>query len=65
MQSAPGDRDGVYKYLRFFKLARAIYEEYTDQIEPFGIDESWLDVTGSAQLFGGGVQIANTIRQRL
>ncbi|MBP2640980.1 MAG: polymerase [Firmicutes bacterium] len=53
------------KYLRFSKLARAIYEEYTDQIEPFGIDEAWLDVTGSVHLFGDGREIADTIRQRL
>lgn len=52
------------KYLRFSRMARAIYSEYTDQIEAFGIDECWLDVTGSIQLFGSGEYIANTIRQR-
>ncbi|VBB08126.1 Hypothetical protein LUCI_3391 [Lucifera butyrica] len=52
------------KYLRFSRLARKIYADYTDQIEPFGIDESWLDVTGSIHLFGDGETIANTIRQR-
>ena len=34
------------KYLRFSRLARRIYSDYTDQIEAFGIDENWLDVTG-------------------
>ncbi|MBP1763246.1 MAG: polymerase [Firmicutes bacterium] len=53
------------KYLRFSRLARTIYADYTDQIEPFGIDEAWLDVTGSIQLFGTGPEIADTIRQRL
>jgi DNA polymerase-4 len=53
------------KYLRFSKLARSIYAEYTNQIEPFGIDEAWLDVSGTEQLFGTGPDIANTIRQRL
>lgn len=52
------------KYLRFSRLARKIYEEYTDQIEAFGIDECWLDVTGSTHLFGDGKYIGNTIRQR-
>ena len=42
----------------------AIYERYTDLVEPFGIDESWLDVTGSMHLFGGeGRAIANQLRR--
>lgn len=53
------------KYLRFSRLARAIYSDYTDLIEPFGIDEAWLDVTGSVHLFGSGPIIADTIRHRL
>lgn len=53
------------KYLRFSRLARGIYADYTDQIEPFGIDEVWADVTGSVKLFGSGEQIADTIRQRM
>ena len=53
------------KYLRFSRLARKIYEDYTDQIEAFGIDECFLDVTGSTGLFGSGEMIANTIRERL
>lgn len=35
------------KYLRFSRAARAIYSRYTNQIESFGIDECWLDVTAS------------------
>lgn len=53
------------KYLRFSRLARGIYETYTDQVEPFGIDECWLDVTGSTHLFGDGRHIADEIRRRL
>ena len=33
-------------------MAREIYEDYTDQVEAFGLDENWLDVTGSVGLFG-------------
>ena len=33
------------EYIRISRMAREIYERYTDQIEPFGLDESWLDVT--------------------
>ena len=53
------------KYLRFSRLARKIYADYTDKIEAFGIDENWLDVTGSAALFGDGPKIANEIRRRI
>lgn len=53
------------EYRRFSRLVRDIYEEYTDQVEPFGIDEAWLDVTGSRALFGSGREIADTIRKRV
>ena len=33
------------EYIRISRMAREIYERYTDQIKPFGLDESWLDVT--------------------
>jgi DNA polymerase-4 len=52
-------------YLRFARLAREIYLTYTDQIEPFGIDEAWLDVTHSAKLYGTGKEIADEIRERI
>jgi DNA polymerase-4 len=53
------------KYLRFSRMARAIYAEYTNQIEPFGIDEAWLDVSGTEKTFGTGPEIADIIRYRL
>lgn len=51
-------------YLRFSRMAREIYAEYTDLIEPFGLDEAWIDVTGSG-IFGDAVHIAEEIRQRI
>ena len=39
-------------YLRFSRLAHEIYADYTDQQEAFGVDESWLDVTGIERLQG-------------
>ncbi len=51
------------QYVRYSRLVRRIYEQYTDLIEPFGIDECWLDVTGSTKLFGPGERIAEQIRQ--
>ena len=53
------------KYLKFSRLARQILYDYTDQIEPFGIDENWIDVTGSKLLCGDGSSIANSIRTRI
>ena len=50
-------------YIRVSEAVRAIYGRYTDRIEPFGIDECWLDVTGSLQLFGSGREIAEEIRE--
>lgn len=52
-------------YLKYAKRAREIYSEYTPLTEPYGIDESWLDVTGSRLLFGSGEKIANEIRRRM
>ena len=52
-------------YWRMCMAARKIYLSYTDQVEPFGIDEAWLDVTGSLHLFGSAESIANEIRQRI
>ena len=53
------------KYDHYFKVINKIYGEYTDQVEPFSIDESWLDVTASQKLFGSGVKIADEIRSRV
>ncbi|MCR5654389.1 MAG: DNA polymerase IV [Lachnospiraceae bacterium] len=52
-------------YLRFSRLARDIYREYTDLVEPFGIDESWLDVTQSLSCKGSALSIAEEIRARV
>ena len=51
------------KYRYYSKLAGEVYTRYTDLVEPFGIDESWLDVTGTLHLFGGDpVALANQLR---
>ena len=39
--------------------------QYTDMVESFGLDECWLDVTGSRRLFGSGREIAEEIRARV
>ena len=58
-------RPNYMQYLKFSVLARKIYENYTNLIEAFGIDENWLDVTESTGLFGSGKDIADDIRKRI
>lgn len=53
-------------YREYSRRVNTIYEQYTDLVEPFGIDESWLDITGSMHLFGGDPKaIADVLRRRL
>ncbi len=51
------------EYEKYSLMINQIYQRYTDLVEPFGIDESWLDVTGSQTLFGSGKQIADELRK--
>jgi DNA polymerase-4 len=53
------------EYVKYSRMVNEIYKDYTDIIEPFGIDESWLDVTASIKLFGSGKDIAEKIRERI
>ncbi|MBQ8110009.1 MAG: DNA polymerase IV [Clostridia bacterium] len=50
-----------HRYLRFSRMIRQIYAEYTHKIEPFGMDEAWLDVSDHPM---GGEAIANELRLR-
>lgn len=52
-------------YMKYSKIAREIYSEYTDRVESYGLDECWLDVTGSTHLFGDGKVIADKLRERI
>jgi len=53
-------------YLRFSKMAREIYERYTDKIESFGIDECWLDITGCENyLKKTAAEVADDIRETI
>ncbi|MBR7147112.1 MAG: DNA polymerase IV [Oscillospiraceae bacterium] len=53
-------------YAHFSRLVNEIYAQYTDLVEPFGIDESWLDITHTLHLFGGDAKmLADNIRERV
>ncbi len=51
------------RYSKYSKIVNKLYERFTDMVEPFGIDESWLDLTGSLHLFGSGRETADMIRE--
>lgn len=53
------------QYLKYSALARSVYTRFTDQVEPYGMDECWLDVTGSWGIAGSGMEIAETIRKTM
>lgn len=42
-----------------------IYKGFTPLVESFGLDECWLDVTGSISLYGNGEKIANLIKEKV
>ena len=50
------------QYMKYSRLARDIYGRYTDQVEPYGMDECFLDITGSRMLHGEPMKIAEEIR---
>jgi len=53
------------KYLRFSRHFRKILADYSPQVEPFGLDESWADITGYTRHNGDGQAIADEIRERV
>ena len=53
-------------YRQISKQVNAIYDQYTDLVEPFGIDESWLDITHTLHLLGGDARaVADRLRERM
>lgn len=53
------------KYQKYSGYVREVFNDYTDQVESFGLDEAWLDITGSLGLFGNPVKIAKEISVRI
>ena len=51
------------EYIKYSKLAREIYSRFTDQVEPYGMDECWLDISGTEGVFGPPEDVANEIRE--
>ena len=53
------------EYIKYSKLARNVYQRYTDQVEPYGMDECWLDISGTDYTFGSPEKVANDIRETI
>lgn len=53
------------RYSEISKQINRIFYDYTDQIEPLSLDEAFLDVSGSIQLFGSAEKIGNQIKNRI
>ena len=53
------------EYLKYSRLAHSIYEEYTDLIEPYGMDEVWMDISSASKPFSNGEKVANELRERM
>ena len=51
------------RYIHFSNLAHEIYSRYTDRQQPYGLDESWLDLTGNIGRLGDGVYVADELRR--
>lgn len=63
--------DGVFlapnmaRYAEVSEQVHAIFAEFTPEIEPIALDEAFLDITGSERLFGGPLQLATQLKQRV
>lgn len=63
--------DGIFisprmsHYATISKQIRAIFDRYTPLVEPLSLDEAFLDVTGSRQLFGSAIEIGRRIKDQI
>jgi len=53
------------KYELFSRKLKYMYTEYTDRVEPFGLDECWLDMTGILRDMDEASDFADGIRRRV
>ncbi len=58
-------RPRMQTYITVSLLITEIFESFTDQVEPYSIDEQFLDVTGSIAYFGTPEDMARQIQTRV
>lgn len=58
-------RPRMQEYINVSLQIAEIFQSYTDLVEPYSIDEQFLDITGSLRLFGDPIKIAKSIQHRV
>ena len=53
------------RYHEMSQRLRALYNTYSDRVEPFGLDECWIDLTHDRLTFEDGIEIGDEIRRRV
>jgi DNA polymerase-4 len=53
------------RYAEVSEQVHSVFQEFTPEIEPIALDEAFLDITGSERLFGGPLQLATQLKQRV
>jgi DNA polymerase IV len=53
------------KYSAVSAEVHEVFEQFTPLIEPIALDEAFLDITQSAHLFGGPVELASTLKAKV
>ena len=52
-------------YMYYTEKIKDVYRQYTDRVESFGLDEAWLDLSGSERLFGDPIMLAKRIQREV
>lgn len=54
-----------HEYEKYSRLAKQVYLRYTDRVEPYGMDECWLDISNNCKDFDDAKNIADEIRKAI
>lgn len=52
-------------YMYYTEKIKDVYRQYSDRVESFGLDEAWIDLTGTSRLFGDPVALAKKIQREV
>lgn len=53
------------KYLYYTSEVKSVYQNYSDRVESFGLDEAWIDISDSFRLFGDPLALAKRIQDEV